>query len=305
MYYHPPPLVIEHLTPPHTHTFILLHGRGSSGAIFAPTLLATPIRLPPESSNPLDGAMPMTLATAFPHARFVFPTAPLSRATRYRRALVRQWFDNWDLTPPAATAREHLQAPGLAASVAYLHALLRSEAAVLAPPPPGGGGGGGGGGFGALVLGGLSQGCAAALVAMLVWDGAALGAAVGLCGWLPFAQRMREQVEGEDPFLRLGRNGEEEEVEADAGVRAVRWLRAELEMEEERGAISARETAVFLGHGVLDDRVDVVLGRAAAQVLDAVGVSTRWREFEGLAHWYSGEMLGELVEFVREHVEGL
>lgn len=46
-----------------------------------------------------------------------------------------------------------------------------------------------------VVLGGLSQGCAAALVAGLLWRGEALGAVVGLCGWLPLAGRLMEVLE--------------------------------------------------------------------------------------------------------------
>lgn len=46
-----------------------------------------------------------------------------------------------------------------------------------------------------MVLGGLSQGCAAALVADLMWRGEALGAVVGLCGWLPLAGRLMEVME--------------------------------------------------------------------------------------------------------------
>ena len=46
-----------------------------------------------------------------------------------------------------------------------------------------------------VVLGALNQGCAAALVAALLWRGEALGAVVGLCGWLPLAGRLMEVLE--------------------------------------------------------------------------------------------------------------
>lgn len=60
--------------------------------------------------------------------------------------------------------------------------------------------------FGSDVLGGLSQGCAAALVATLLWEGGRLGALVGMCGWLPYAARMSEEVED-----ALASNGEGED----------------------------------------------------------------------------------------------
>lgn len=140
---------------------------------------------------------PLALRKIFPHARFVFPTAPRTRATKYGRSLTHQWFDNWTLEPPA-TEREELQIDGLRASTAYLHELLRAEIALLP------------GGTPDLVFGGVSQGCAAALTAFLLWEGEALGAVVGMCGYLPFAEWLIEQMSRDvdsvdddfDPFQR-------------------------------------------------------------------------------------------------------
>lgn len=74
-----------------------------------------------------------------------------------------------------------------------------------------------------VVLGGLSQGCAAALVAGLLWRGEALGAVVGLCGWLPLAGKLMEVLEkrswdgddeGDGDGIAFG--GEEEEDDDDS-----------------------------------------------------------------------------------------
>jgi predicted esterase len=95
---YPPPLIIQPRALPHKQTFILLHGRGSSGDKFGPVLLDTPILTAPVSSADGGGTNPpddqttsspptvQTLATTFPHARFVFPTAARRRATVYNRA---------------------------------------------------------------------------------------------------------------------------------------------------------------------------------------------------------------------------
>ena len=112
-----------------------------------------------------------------------------------------------------------------------------------------------------------------------------------------------EEEDGEDVFDR----GEEvvvEDREEDLVVRAVQWLRDELEVPREGGSsgsvCSFRQTPLFLGYGVEDDRVSVVLGRNAAACLEALGVQTvRWSEYEGLEHWYSSDMLRDIVEFVR------
>lgn len=70
---------------------------------------------------------------------------------------------------------------GLRETTAYLHTLIREEIALLRAA---------GGGSRDIVLGGLSQGCAASLVAAALWDGEEwpLGAVVGMCGWLPFVE---------------------------------------------------------------------------------------------------------------------
>lgn len=78
--------------------------------------------------------------------------------------------------------REELQEPGLRETTAYLHGLLRAEIAVP------------GGGAADVVLGRLSQGCAAARVALLLWEGKRPGAFVGMCGWLPVAARFGGQL---------------------------------------------------------------------------------------------------------------
>lgn len=115
-----------------------------------------------------------------------------------------------------------------------------------------------------MVLGGLSQGCAAALVAALLWEGDDLGAVVGMCGWLPFAGRMQDVAsteEGDDLF-ELD-NVAEDDVQ-DAFDAAVQWLREELDNPARSKSDMLMRTHVFLGHGVEDDRVDIWLGRKAA-----------------------------------------
>ncbi|KAJ9161750.1 Alpha/beta-hydrolase [Coniochaeta hoffmannii] len=289
---YPEPLVILPLAPPHKQTFILLHGRGSSGEKFGPPLLDTPIRLHPSDTT----ADVKTLASAFPHARFVFPTAARRRATIYGRALTHQWFDNWKLDPPA-TDREGLQVPGLRETTAYLHDLVHAEIATL------------GGSAADVVLGGLSQGCAAALVGMLLWEGELLGGFVGMCGWLPFVVRLGEQLgaagdggaaEGDayDPFERHG-----EGSDLDPPARTVQWLREELQLSSASICSDLGGTRVFLGHGVEDDRVSVVLGREASACLNQMGIDVSWREYEGVGHWYSGDMLRDIVQFLGTKVE--
>ncbi|KAK7756953.1 hypothetical protein SLS62_000969 [Diatrype stigma] len=324
---YPEPLVIEPLSQPHRQTFIILHGRGSSGEKFGPVLLNTPITttasedfVPSKTATPTPTPTPTTLASAFPHARFVFPSAARRRATVYRRAYTHQWFDNWKLDPPA-TAREELQQPGLRETTAYLHQLLRREIEQVS------------GGARNVVLGGLSQGQAAALTALLLWEGDPLAAAFGMCGWLPYAARLAEQLragtgagaggssatgvddetqldsggDGDDDFDPFERDDETAD-EIDPPSRAVSWLREELEVHRQEGNDDSRsakflDIPLFLGHGTEDNKVSILLGREASRCLDSIGVRARWREYQGLGHWYSGDMLQDIVNFVRSEAK--
>lgn len=319
---YPDPLVVPPRTLPHKQTFILLHGRGSSGAKFGPPLLDSPILASsePASSAAVAADATLSLRSAFPHARFVFPTAARRRATVYRRAYTHQWFDNWKLDPPA-TDREELQVPGLCETTAYLHGLLRAESAAVS------------GGAANVVFGGLSQGCAASLTAMLLWDGEPLGAVVGMCGWLPFAAGLMQQVslvanppsttgddsaEGHsadfdgdafDPFEREDGDdgkGEDQAAMTSAPARAVAWLKEEIQTptaDTNCAGSALGRTPVFLGHGKVDDRVSVTLGREAVDCLERLGFEVSWREYQSLGHWYSGHMLRDLVWFLREKKE--
>ena len=183
---YPEPLVVPSLRE-HKQTFILLHGRGSNATKFGTALL--------DCAIPEFGPLP----AAFPYAKFVFPTASLRRAAIYRRSLVHQWFDNWSLHTP--TVKEELQIQGLRETSQFIHGLLRREIALV--------------GAENVVLGGLSQGCAAGLIAMLLWDRDPLAAVFGMCGYLPFRKHLEgicrgpdegayDGVEFDDPFAQEG-----------------------------------------------------------------------------------------------------
>ena len=339
----PPPLTIPPLTPPHKQTIILLHGRGTSARNFGPALVSAPFPFPSIPSPSPSGTSPpppttaaaaatmtttTTLRAAFPHAKFVFPCAPRQRATIYRRSVISQWFDGGHLGADGRgrgggeeekkkkkkkeredgqqeDVEEWRAIAGLQHTVAHVHELVRAEAAGLS-------------GSGGVVLGGFSQGCAAALAAALLWDGPeALGGFVGMCGWLPFAGVVRGAVaaglgEGEedgwDPFERDGQDGGgvEEGDDVDVVVRVVRALRERLEMEvDKRAPASSRprafDTPIFLGHGDEDDKVPIARGKEAVECLRAAGCDVvSWNEYPGLGHWYSPEMLADMTSFLRD-----
>ncbi|WEW61396.1 hypothetical protein PRK78_006886 [Emydomyces testavorans] len=150
----------------HTHTLILLHGLGSNAERFGPELL--------ESSN---------LPAQLPTVKFVFPTAIKQRSTFLKRIPVNQWFNFSSLDDP--NERTELQIDGLCQTAAFLRKTVEHEAALL-----------GTGGYQRVVLGGLSQGCAASVFALLGGGFGAsgnekLGGFIGMSGWLPFERQLR------------------------------------------------------------------------------------------------------------------
>ena len=180
-----------------------------------------------------------------------------------------------------------MQIEGLRESSAYIHRLLREEIEIV--------------GAGNVVLGGLSQGCAASLVAFLTWEGEPLGAAFGMCGWLPFRMQMEEiarpqydEDDEDDPFERSG-----QEEEADPPAQAVRFLCEEIGASVTQPSMSFQRTPLFMGHGTEDEKVFMSLGREAANCLRVLGMQVSWTEYEALAHWYSPAMLGDLVDFLQ------
>lgn len=294
----PTPLTIPPTSPNHTHTIILLHGRGSSGPRFGPALLnsATTSSTTTPSTTTSSTASPITttLSTALPTAKFLFPTSKKRRSTILNRVPIAQWFDNYSLADPSQ--RPELQYDGLRETSAFVRHLIDVEAAAL-----------GEGGRARVVVGGLSQGCAAALVMLLSCDQEEpVGGFVGMSGWLPFAGWLdpRGEGEGEGEEVFGFEDGGEEYTLEEVQVRAANVARdivslPPLGAEDEAGF---SRTPVFLGHGRDDEKVSVGLGRQARDVLEALGCRVWWADYDE-GHWYKvPEEIDDVVRFLRDVV---
>lgn len=342
----PEPLVYEPASGIHKHTVILLHGRGGSADAFGPALLSTALPIadsgtrtrevrsrgqgtgPPAGNGTCgkiitDSDTPTTLAGALPHARFVFPTAPRQRATVYKRSIIRQWFDDWHLGFAADEVDSRydlgLQTTGLGLTVAYLHGLVAGEAELV-------------GGTRNIILGGISQGCAASLAASLLWEGKqGLGCVVGMCGWLPYISQIKgqlmvgfedderssaavkgleeEEEAGFDPFDRSASPGCDaiSPGDTDTGgsvVAAMDWLRGELEMSRRQAAASdvfRTSVPAILCHGRDDGKVEAAKGMESAEFLSALGMGPIcFKEYAGVGHEFSAEMLLDIARFIQD-----
>lgn len=273
---YPDPLVVEPASGTHKQTFIVLHGRGSNGHELATDILHTSI--PGQHAT-------TTLQTLFPNAKFIFPTASKRRAKAFNRSLVSQWFDLWNLKEGG---REDLQFQGLRESAEYVHRLLSSAMREV--------------GSSNVVLWGLSQGCAVALISLMTWEGPAPAAFVGMCGWLPLRVLMNELLmDGESPEADLFERSGDSPAPQDKGLAAAAYLGEILEISSsDRDANRFQSESIFLGHGTEDEKVPFDLGRDAAIFLTDIGCEVNWQEYQGLEHWYSGKMLQDIARFLAD-----
>ena len=172
---YPEPVIVPPRQLPHKHSFIFLHGRGDNAKNFAFMLLAMEV--------PGIGTLP----EAFPRARFVFPSAAPRRAKTFKRIPISQWFDILSINKQEE--EQELQIDGLKETSEWIHILMLREIERV--------------GADNVVLGGLSQGCAASLIANILWDGPSIAGVIGMCGWLPLRPIMADSADMEVELGRL------------------------------------------------------------------------------------------------------
>ncbi|PHH65984.1 hypothetical protein CDD81_932 [Ophiocordyceps australis] len=283
------PIVVPPLAP-HKLTVICLHGRGSCANKFYEPFLSCPLS---------DGR---TFGQALHDAKLIFPTAPRTRVSKYRRCSIRQWYDGTGDWEPEARG-------GMRASVEHIHALLLQEMALLDNNGR------------AVVLVGFSQGCAMALISLLLWHGQPLGGFVGLCGFMPLNTVLMQILHHEsqhdaDDIVFEDTDGHDVDSSADADaqmhhatplVEAIGELRQEAQLPGHAPppSMSFVSVPVYLGHGAADDKVDLRYGRGAAALLEKMGLMVEFHVYQGQGHCYSTEMLDHVIQFLAKIYGGV
>ena len=259
----------------HTHTLILLHGRGSTGEEFAEELLDSHF----SSSSSGEKTNIQTLRDRLPSWRLVFPSSKELYSSTFQEEFP-QWFDIASLTDP--TAGPELQYPGLQESVGYLKDVIRNEVALL-----------GENGETKLFFGGISMGFATAMWTFLALD-RKIGGFVGASGWLPFSRQIK------DYFCADGKEYRKTDEEG-----FVHNMLAGTKLAVRDGVSELHETPLSLGHGIDDEHVDVKLGIQARDVLSHMRFLVEWKEYAGAepeGHWLKEpEEVREIVEFLEQN----
>ncbi|KAH7125197.1 phospholipase/carboxylesterase family protein-like protein [Dendryphion nanum] len=295
---YPAPLIVPPTSGSHKNTIIILHGRGSTADIFSSPLLTHPVTL----HSPSKDQSSSTFQSFFPYTKFVFPTASRRRAVHYNRSFTHQWFDMYPLDTFDSEHKQNVQMKGLKESTEYLHRLLTEETHLV--------------GGQNVILMGLSQGCATSLLSAILWEGENLAAVVGICGWLPlrrdmleFTAQEDEELLSDDDLFERDDDGQNENRKTRYS-QVVEWLREEMDLSSSCGhkerateSLSMQRTPVFLGHGSEDEKVPLALGKLAAEALSVMEIAATFQDYEGLGHWYSANMLRDIINFIKE-VEG-
>lgn len=254
----------------HTHTIVLLHGRGSTGAEFADELFDT-------IADDDEQVSTTTANDLFPSVRWVSPSSRSQWDMTFEEYMP-AWFEAPSLADPSVG--RDFQAPGIRDAVVHIDRLLEDEVVKLE------------GRSCKLFLGGVSQGGAIAMLALLSRGcggkseaggrGSRFAGFLAASTWLPFASDI-------DQGIAL-------DIAGDAVVDLI-TIHSKPDL---------LETPLLFGHGVDDAYVDADLSREVYQVLKKTGFKGKWKEYSGAeqeGHWLqTPDQVNDIIQFLRQNM---
>lgn len=193
----------------------------------------------------------------------------------------------WSVEDPSE--QEEMQKEGLRESISAVIGIIHQEARLVP--------------LSHIFLGGISQGSATAILALLCSE-MKLGGFIGLCTWMPFRSCITEIAHkhsghnaGADALSQPHSQGSISKASHIAeGIRGLlgKVERAPAKNDAGRMAmadddgyttINALATPVFLSHSKNDEMVPIQNGRLLRDCLEALGMKVTWKEYMDGGHW--------------------
>ncbi|KAJ8065363.1 hypothetical protein OCU04_006051 [Sclerotinia nivalis] len=161
---------------------------------------------------------------------------------------ISQWFDVWDIKEPEC--KEELMIPGLQESIAQISEIIEEEAKIVSMDK--------------IILGGISQGCATAILTLLNSD-LGLGGFIGLSSWLP----LHRNIQNLDTILQKSK------IDPKAYYLGISLRRLSIR----------RKTPILFTHSRNDETVPFAHGEALRETIKRQGYNVVWKEYEDGIHW--------------------
>jgi len=168
----------------------------------------------------------------------------------------------WSVENPEE--RDELQVDGLKESIAFIISVIQEEATIMSPER--------------IILGGISQGCATAIHA-LIFSGIQLGGFIGFCSWLPFEKKICEITNASlESKLSAYQAGLFQLAPANQGSSQTKF-----------NTLSKTPfgTPVFLSHSRDDEVVPIRNLEILSQSLKGLGMSVEKKTYDSGGHWIS------------------
>ncbi|KAJ8066915.1 hypothetical protein OCU04_004300 [Sclerotinia nivalis] len=246
-------------TSDHTHTIIFLHGRDSEAEEFASEFF--------ESQASDD----RTFAEILPGFKWVFPSSKMRLSARFESEMS-QWFDMWSVEEPQQ--RKELQINGLIESIGQIVNVINNEGDHIRRER--------------IFLAGISQGCATAILTLLLKP-MHLAGFIGLSSWLPFEEEIMSLA------ASLKEGGEE-------GVRSFKAIQMKLSPDAtlNRKTTPILSTPVFLSHSEDDDVAPESNGEVLYRGLRELGMKVTRKTYEDGGHWINEPQgVDDIVAFIQ------
>ncbi|KAK3078434.1 hypothetical protein LTS18_007516, partial [Coniosporium uncinatum] len=189
------------------------------------------------------------------------------------------WFDIMSLSEP--WTEQEKQIAGLAENVRQMYMVVEQEARLV--------------GRENIVIGGLSQGCATSLVALMGLI-QPVGGYIGIAGWLPLVKDIKAAA-----FQAT----DTDEQKSASQMRVARSVQSALglPLSPAHGECGFAGTPCMLGHGTADPKVVVKHGEEARDVLTNLGANVTWKPYADFGHWWKEpDTIDDIAAFFLERV---